>query len=215
MFIDMLVWIILGILVLASFIGMSFLKNFIFNNLLKDMQNQNFEKLFKRLDSFIVKLLYAPYDREYMRLNAYFLMGDEKKIRKQFDIMFTKRMNKKQNFDISIKAFYFYIDDGNKLKVREMLDRVQKYGNEEFYTQCKIMYDVVIEKSDTYINDMEKQIKQCEGIDRGMYHYLLGLQYMNKKDTKNALNHLHSAQKDLKGSPYELKIKQAIKDVNR
>ncbi len=64
-----------------------------------------------------------------------------------------------------------------------MLQRIQKCGNEEIYTQCKIMSAIVIDKSIEYIDDMEAQVKQCEGIDRGMFHYLLGLQYLNKKDT--------------------------------
>ena len=42
-----------------------------------------------------------------MRLNAYFLMGDEKKIKEQFDLILTLRMSKKQDIDISLKAFYF------------------------------------------------------------------------------------------------------------
>ena len=176
------------------------------------MQEQKFEEFFKYLDSFSTKMMYAPFNREYMRLNAFFLMGDEKKIRKQFDVMFTKGMSKKQNLDISMKAFYFYLDDNNKLKVREMLDRIQKCGNDEFYTQCKIMADVLMEKSVAYIDDMEQQVKQCDGVDRGMFQYLLGVQYLNKNDHKNAMQHLRCAQNDLKGSPYELKIKQLMKE---
>ena len=207
-----MVWIAFVIVVMLSFVGSTFLKNSIFNKLLKDMQKQDFDSFFKRLDSFLTKLFYAPFNREYMRLNAYFLMGDEKNIRKQFDVIFAQRMNKKQSLDISMKAFYFYMDDKNKLKVDEMLDRIQKCGNEEFYSQCKIMSDIVIDKSAAYIDEMEKQVKECTGIDRGMFHYMLGLQYLNKKEKKAAMEHLHHAQADLKGSPYELKIEQLIKD---
>ncbi len=69
------------------------------------MQKQDFDTFFKRLDSFTTKLFYAPFNREYMRLNAYFLMGDEKKIKEQFDLILTLRMSKKQDIDISLKAF--------------------------------------------------------------------------------------------------------------
>lgn len=208
----MMVWIIFTLIIVVSFVGSTFLKNNIFNKLLKDMQKQDFDTFFKRLDSFTTKLFYAPFNREYMRLNAYFLMGDEKKIKEQFDLILTLRMSKKQDIDISLKAFYFYIDDKNKQKIEEMLQRIQKCGNEEIYTQCKIMSAIVIDKSIEYIDDMEAQVKQCEGIDRGMFHYLLGFQYLNKKDTPKAMEHLQSAQKDLKDSPYELKIKQIIKE---
>lgn len=208
----MMVWIIFTLIIVVSFVGSTFLKNNIFNKLLKDMQKQDFDTFFKRLDSFTTKLFYAPFNREYMRLNAYFLMGDEKKIKEQFDLILTLRMSKKQDIDISLKAFYFYIDDKNKQKTEEMLQRIQKCGNEEIYTQCKIMSAIVIDKSIEYIDDMEAQVKQCEGIDRGMFYYLLGLQYLNKKDTPKAMEHLQSAQKDLKDSPYELKIKQIIKE---
>lgn len=202
----MMVWIIFTLIIVVSFVGSTFLKNNIFNKLLKDMQKQDFDTFFKRLDSFTTKLFYAPFNREYMRLNAYFLMGDEKKIKEQFDLILTLRMSKKQDIDISLKAFYFYIDDKNKQKTEEMLQRIQKCGNEEIYTQCKIMSAIVIDKSIEYIDDMEAQVKQCEGIDRGMFHYLLGLQYLNKKDTPKAMEHLQSAQKDLKDSPYNSRI---------
>ena len=77
----MMVWIIFTLIIVVSFVGSTFLKNNIFNKLLKDMQKQDFDTFFKRLDSFTTKLFYAPFNREYMRLNAYFLMGDEKKLK--------------------------------------------------------------------------------------------------------------------------------------
>ena len=52
----MMVWIIFTLIIVVSFVGSTFLKNNIFNKLLKDMQKQDFDTFFKRLDSFTTKL---------------------------------------------------------------------------------------------------------------------------------------------------------------
>ena len=57
-----MVWIIFTLIIVVSFVGSTFLKNNIFNKLLKDMQKQDFDTFFKRLDSFTTKLFYAPFN---------------------------------------------------------------------------------------------------------------------------------------------------------
>lgn len=206
-------WIVFIVVLIAGFLITNLWKNSIFNKLLRDLQTQNFDDFTKRLDSLSCRYFYPPFNREYMRLNSYFLMADEQKIKEQFDMMLHMRMNKKQELDICIKAFYFYLDEGNKRKVHELLKRIhEKDKKEEVYTQCRIMSDIMLDHSTAYIDAMEQQVKEAKDMDRGMFHYMLALQYSYLGNTKKEMQHLRSASIDMKGTPYELKINALLKE---
>ena len=63
----------------------------------------------KLLDSFVVKYLFAPYNREFMRLNNYIARGADKKVKEQISLMEKMRMNRKQRFAVYQTAFQYFI----------------------------------------------------------------------------------------------------------
>ena len=207
-----IVWIAFIVVLIISVVGTQWYKRSTFNKLLKCLQNQDFDKFFTILDSLACKYFFAPFNREHMRLNAFFMMGDSTKIREQFDLILNMRINKKQRLDVCMKAFYFYVDEEDKVKAKEILDRMQGVTDETLYEQCNLIYENLLLKKTDYIDVMEEHVKACEpGFDRGMFHYLLALQYSYLDQKKKEMEHLRIAKTDMKDTPYETKINKMIK----
>lgn len=190
-----------------------FWKQRIFKKLFAYLQQGKFDEYFKLLDSFSCKYLYPAFNREYMRLNGYLMKADGKKIEECFDVMLHMRMNKKQELDVVIKAFYYYLDEGNKKKCKTLLTRLKNIAEENIVQECKVIYDILLEEKTSYIDDMEAQLKE-EGLQdaqKGMFHYMLALQYGYLNNGQKKREHLKAASHDLKGTPYEMKIQQLMK----
>lgn len=201
------------IMVVVTFVGTQYFKQRIFKKLVTNLQKRDFDAYFKVLDSLSCKYFYPPFNREYMRLNAYMMIPDQKKIGEQFDLMLGMRMAKKQDLDVSIKAFYYYLDEENKKKCRELLERLKKLDQEGMAHECEVIYDIFLCKETKYIETMEEQLKdpECKGLNRGMFQYMLGLQYGYKKDHKKEMEYLQLAKEELKETPYAMKIDELLK----
>lgn len=189
-----------------------FLKNNVFKKLLNDLKNANFDDYFKTIDTFLCKMYFPAFNREYMRLNGYVIKGDKKEVDAQFEVLLNMRMNKKQEIDIVMKSFYYFLEDENAKKAKQMLERIRKFG-EDYFNESEVMYNVCIEKSTKYIDEMEEALQdsECKEVNRGMFLYLLGLQYGNENQKKKMKEYLKEAQGLLKGTPYELKIRALLK----
>ncbi len=188
-------------------------KQSIFKKLFSYLQQGKFDEYFKLLDSFGCKYFYPAFNREYMRLNGYMMKADVKKIEECFDLILHMRMNKKQELDVVIKAFYYYLDEENKKKCKTMLTRLKNIADENIYKECKVIYDILLEEKTIYIDDMEEQLKE-EGLQapqKGMFHYMLALQYSYLNNGQKKREHLKEASRDLKGTPYEMKIQELMK----
>lgn len=204
-----LTFIIIFIIVLiVGFGGAYAMKNSIMNRLMKYLRTGDFTAYFKILDSLSCKYFYPPFNREYMRMNAYVMQSNQAKVEEQFDLLLHMRMNKKQEMDVVVKAFYYYIDEDNDTKTSELLARMKKMGDEALTQECQIVYDIFIQKAIKYIDTMLEQLRDPEvtGINRGMFHYMLAVQYANNKDAKEEMVHLEKALDDLRGTPYEPRI---------
>ncbi len=90
---------------------------------------------------------------------------------------------------------------------------MKKIADESITQECQVIYDILLEEKTSYIDDMEEQLKneELQEAQKGMFHYMLALQYSYLKDEKKKKEHLQAASKDLKGTPYEMKINQLMK----
>lgn len=189
-----------------------YLKNRVLKRLLNDLKEQKFQDFYNTIDSMVCKLYFPAYNREYMRMNGLVMQGEKERVEEQFDLMLDMRMNQKQEIDIVMKAFYYYLEDENKKRSKQLLERIRKFG-EDYFKESQIMYEVCLEKSTAYIDEMEEALKdpECKDANRGMFLYMLGLQYGNDNQKKKMKEYLHQAQGLLKNTPYELKIKTLLK----
>lgn len=190
-----------------------FMKQHLLKQCLNDLKKQQFKEYDEKLNSLLYRYFFPTFNREYMRLNGFVFEGDKQKVEDQFDNLLSMRMGKNQEKDIVSKAFYYYIDDSNKRMSKKLLERLKLIVDQASIQEYQIIYDVVIEKSTSYIEVMEQALldSSISASSRGMFHYMIGLQYSNLKQMKKCKEYLRKAQPDLKNTPYEYKIKLLLK----
>lgn len=205
--------IVFVIVLIVCVVGVLWYKNKTFNNILKCLKEMNYQGVLNIIDSFGCKTFFAPFNREEIRLNAFFLMGDSEKISEQFDLLLNMRINKKQKMDVVVKAFYFYVDEKNQEKALQVLNKIKALNDEALTSECELLYDIMLLKKTDYVDMMEDYVKTAKaGFDRGMFHYLLAVQYGYLDNKKKQVEHLRVAKKDMKDTPYEIKIKQMLNE---
>lgn len=197
--------------VVVVVVGTQLYKRYLIKKYLSCLKNQDFDGFFKITDSIASKYFFPYFNRLYMKMNAYMLMGDKKKIEETFDELLSIRVNKKQSLDITVKAFYYYVDETKKQKCKELLERIKGLGDESSITECQMIYDIFVCKKGNYIETMKEQLEeQTEAMDKGMLHFMMGVQYDNLNDVKQKKECLEAALVEMKGTPYEERIKQML-----
>ena len=167
-------------------------------NYLSTQQYDQFESL---LDGFWCTFSFRPFNREYMRLTSYFMQNDAQKISKQLNNLFENiKLNDQQEVAIANRAFYFYLEQKNNPKAKEMLEKCkQKDENHNEVDTMEIMYSIIGEKKSEHIKDIQSRLailqKESDAytnhtkiIKIGVFEYMIGLQYSylhNKKESKN------------------------------
>lgn len=209
---DSKTWYIVSIIIGATiiFIGMQLYKKHLVKKFFRCLQQRDFDTFFKATDCLASKYFFPYFNRLYMKLNAYIIMPDQKKVEETFEELLKLRLNKKQNLDVSIKAFYYYVDEGSKKKCKELLERIKGLENETAMQECQMIFDIFLDKKANYIEDMEAQLKDAEGVNKGMLYYMLGMQYDNLGNQTKGKEYMSEALTFLKGTPYEMKITEMM-----
>ena len=208
-----MVKVIIAVVVAAIVFGLGsqILKAVISNQLVSAVAKNDKKTFYRKVDTFFAKLLIAPFKREYMRLCMLFMEGDKAKIEEQLDLVLKMRLSAQDSLDVHFKAFYFYVDCKNKVKANEVLRKIRTMVDDENYRQIKLVYDIELDKSSAYIEGMEELVKREKGYDAGLYYYYLGVQYNTIGKIKMSQERFKLALKELKGTPYEIKIRKYLK----
>ncbi len=192
-------------------LGSQVLKAVISNQLVNAVAKNDKKTFYRKIDTFLTKFLIPPFKREYMRLCMLFMEGDKIKIEEQLEMCMKMRLTAEDSLDVHFKAFYFYVDCKNKVKANEVLRKIRTMVDDENYRQIKLIYDIELDKSSAYIEAMEELVKREKGYDAGLYYYYLGVQYNTIGKIKMSQERFKLALKELKGTPYEVKIKKYLK----
>lgn len=132
------------------------------------------------LDGHLVKYLYPAFNRAYMRINAYELMGDSKGEGQELALLLSeKRLDEKQRHAIVLRGFEFYLKEGKAKKARELLDEIEGWDGFPSKGMYTVLYKVVAEKSADYISLCEDKLKSAQEADKLQLLYLLSKQYEN------------------------------------
>ncbi|MGN1344854.1 MAG: hypothetical protein ACI4U3_09745 [Traorella sp.] len=84
-----------------------------------------------KIDSLPVKLLFRPFNREFIRLNYYMIHHDEKAVANQANFVENKmRLSKKELRMVLFTTFEFFISCEHKTKVKEYQNKLLKYLDE-------------------------------------------------------------------------------------
>lgn len=187
------------------------------------LSTQQYDQFESLLDGFWSTFSFRPFNREYMRLTAYFMQNDAKKINDQLDNLFQNiKLNDQQEAAVANRAFYFYLEQNNKQKAKEMLDRCkQKDGNQNEVDTMEIMYSIIGEKKSEHIKDIQARLaalqkesdaytNHAKTVKIGVFEYMIGLQYSYLHNKKESKKYLESALKHCKNTPYESQIRALL-----
>lgn len=146
---------------------------------------KDFEQFDKVANSFLTKVVVKHYDLESAKLNSYIARKDRKKTDEQFDFLLKVAKNDDKVLNLEMRAFEYYLYDHNKNKAKTHLKTIKEM-NKEFGKHCQMEYDIVLEKSAEYIEQLEKDVESYSGQRRMVCLYLLKLSYENAGDNKKA-----------------------------
>lgn len=197
-------------------------KQIVYKKLTKYLEQGKYKEFEKLLDGFWCTFSYRPFNREFMRLNAYFMQNDAKRIQKQLDNLFENiKMNDEQKSSVAKQAFYFYMEQKKYAQAKKMLDICQAHDtNKNEIETMQIMYSILGERKSEHIRDIKAQLEPLQKekdaytnpakrVRIGVFEYLIGLQYlyMNNKKSKEYLN---NALQHCKGTMYEAQIQALL-----
>lgn len=211
---------IIVILTIIMMVTPVILKKTTWNKLLYAMNNDDFDTFFKTLDGVVCKYIYAPFNREFMRLSAYLAMGDDDKVENQIDVLLKMRMNNEQRASVVSRGFYHYLQTENVKKAKSMLDFGKDVLDPKAYLNLEIQYSVLLKKESKHIEDVKNilsemwdgtsELNGTKKIDVGVMQYLIGLQYSYRKDVDHMMEYFEPAMENLKSTLYEEDMKDII-----
>lgn len=191
--------IILAVITVGGFsLCIYIFKKMRFQKLLILLQTQQFEQFDKLVNSGSSKYLFPRFNLEYIKLNAYILRADEKKIDESFDTLFSIKMTNPQKQDVYMKAFNYYVGMENKQKTKQLIEVIEAFDNEAMKKEARTIYDIFILKKGNYIEEMEVQLAEQDDAARGITEYLLSVQYENINNKKKAAEYLKRSKEHLK-----------------
>lgn len=198
-----------------------FVKRWYYKKLMQDIEEKNFTKFEKNIDSFPAKMCFSAFERESMRLTMYKMMGKTSKADEQIQFMEHMRLSKKQRAQLGEIGFYTYLEQGKVKKARHMIDLVKDYGTPAQAENLEIQYSILLKKESKYIQNLierHKKLENAQGeipdslsMNAGVFEYLIGLQYSYEKDRANMKKWLNMALPRLKGTYYEEDIRNLLR----
>ena len=208
------VWVLVGVVVLVVILIRNYLLRKTYTKkIMKAMSEEDYDRFYHILDSFWCKFALHPADREMMRLSAVLSQGDTAKIEDQINLMLHMRMKKKRKAAVAMQGFYFYVEMKNRRKADKMISIVQENAGPQSAKELKMIASVLLRKEAKYIHEMQAYYDNAVADEqKGMFAYLLGLEYKYKNDTRKSKKYLKEALQKLKGTPYEEEIRSLLSE---
>ena len=129
------------------------------------------------LDKPSSKWLYPPFNREYMKLNAYLVKDDVEGASRQFDVLLTMRSSKNQRSEAVVKAYRFYMEHERYKDAKPLLEEIEKTAEKPVAEESRLMWEIFAE---SHIPEMEKQYEEAKGPQQRMrLALLIATQYEN------------------------------------
>ena len=158
-----------------------------FTKAAKLFESGQYEELISYLDGKYARFFYPKYNRAYMQFRTYDAMGDVKHASETIDLLFALNPADNQLPDLLIKAFEFYLRNGDKTNAKKMLDRIEtKDEFAKMAPELKKLYLVLAEGNASYIDEMKAQLNTADDPTKQRLLYLLSKQYETLGDEENA-----------------------------
>lgn len=146
-----------------------------------------YDELLKFTDSFIAKMYLHPFNRDFVRMNAYIAQGNDKEAVAVAERLLNARLNEKQRAAVVDKAFTLYLDAGKYKDAKKMLKLIEeREGDGDYARSCRQMYEIIANHSSVYLDDMLKEVEGATGERKAQLLSLIALQYGNRGQQEKA-----------------------------
>lgn len=181
-------------------------------NYLTLLQNNDVQAIKDLMATKLAKICIPPFNREYLLLNAYLKLKDDKQIDTQVNnIMDHVPMNSKQKSALAKSVFYIYVDKKNASMIDRLLEMVSTTNDHALYRQMDMVNDTLISGGIKYYDELKSDIEDEEytknNEDTPYLEFLLSVIYKNMGNESKSKEYKNKALEDSKGTVYESLIK--------
>lgn len=177
-------------------------------NYLTLLQNNDIKAIKDLMATKLAKICIPPFNREYLLLNAYLKLKDDKQIDTQVNnIMDHVPMNSKQKSALAKSVFYIYVDKKNASMIDRLLEMVSTTNDHALYRQMDIVNDTLISGGIKYYDELNSDLEDEEytknNEDTPYLEFLLSVIYKNMGNESKSKEYKNKALEDSKGTVYE------------
>lgn len=148
----------------------------------------------------LVRLVFPAWNRAFMRMNALMVEEDRSALDKLIPEMLCLGQSPKQRRELIGRAFNYYVEQGNEVGAKPLLDEIERVEPSEVSKQARMTYEIYLEKSFAYIDAMETRLSEVSGVNRGFTELLLAIQYENKGDARRAEQYFEKSCREIEGA---------------
>ena len=181
-------------------------------NYLTLLQNNDIKAIKDLMATKLANICIPPFNREYLLLNAYLKLKDDKQIDTQVNnIMDHVPMNSKQKSALAKSVFYIYVDKKNASMIDRLLEMVSTTNDHALYRQMDMVNDTLIIGGIKYFDELKSDLEDAEytkdNADTPYFEFLLSVIYKNMGNESKSKEYKNRALEDSKGTVYESLIK--------
>lgn len=181
-------------------------------NYLTLLQNNDIKAIKDLMATKLAKICIPPFNREYLLLNAYLKLKDDKQIDTQVNnIIDHVPMNSKQKSALAKSVFYIYVDKKNASMIDRLLEMVSTTNDHALYRQMDMVNDTLISGGIKYYDELKSDLEDVEytknNEDTPYLEFLLSVIYKNMDNESKSKEFKNKALEDSKGTVYESLIK--------
>ena len=177
-------------------------------NYLTLLQNNDVKSIEDLMATKQAKICIPPFNREYLLLNAYLKLNDDKQIDSQVNnIIDHVPMNSKQKSALAKSVFYRYVDKKNASMIDRLLEMVSTTNDHALYRQMDMVNDTLICGGIKYYEELKSDLEDDEftknNEDTPYLEFLLSVIYKNMDNESKSKEYKNKALEDSKGTVYE------------
>ena len=176
------------------------------------LQNNDIKAIEDLIATKLAKICIPSFNREYLLLNAYLKLNDDKQIDIQVNnIIDHVPMNSKQKSVLAKSVFYIYVDKKNAPMIDRLLEMVSTTNDHALYRQMDMVNDTLIIGGIKYFDELKSDLEDAEytkdNADTPYFEFLLSVIYKNMGNESKSKEYRNKALEDSKGTVYESLIK--------
>lgn len=177
-------------------------------NYLTLLQNNDIKAIEDSMATKRAKICIPLFNREYLLLNAYLKINDDKQIDSRVNnIIDHVPMNSKQKSALAKSVFYRYVDKKNTSMIDRLLEMVSTTNDHALYRQMDMVNDTLICGGIKYYDDLKSDLEDDEftknNEDTPYLEFLLSIIYKNMGNESKSKEYKNKALEDSKGTVYE------------